>query len=73
MRAVARMTSATLEDVAALFRVLAEPMRLRLLKIGAQVRLTARKIWISLATGHPAAGLFGQVYGNLTGAGALPG
>ena len=54
-------------------RAQCQTMRLRLLKIGAQVRLTARKIWISLATGHPAAGLFGQVYGNLTGAGALPG
>jgi hypothetical protein len=38
-----------------------------------RLRLTVRKIWVSLATGHPAAGLFGQVYGNLSGAGALPG
>ena len=54
-------------------RAQCQTMRLRLLKIGARVRLTARKIWVSLATGHPAAGLFGQVYGNLSGAGALPG
>jgi hypothetical protein len=40
---------------------------LRLLKIGAQVRITVRKIWISLAAGHPAAGLFPQVYHNLIG------
>lgn len=40
-------------------------IRLRLLKIGARVRLTARKVWISMATGHPAQGLFGAVYANL--------
>jgi hypothetical protein len=54
-------------------RAQCQTMRLRLLKIGARVRLTVRKIWVSLAMGHPAAGLFGQVYGNLSGAGALPG
>ncbi len=42
-----------------------QTIRLRLLKIGAQVRLTVRKIWISLAAAHPAAELFAQVYGNL--------
>jgi len=50
-------------------RAQGQTMRLRLLKIGARVRLTARKIWVSLATGHPAAGLFGQVHGNLIGVG----
>jgi hypothetical protein len=30
-----------------------QTIRLRLLKIGAQVRITVRKIWISLAVGHP--------------------
>lgn len=48
-----------------------QTIRLRLLKIGAQVRLTVRKIWISLAAGHPAAGLFRQVYHNLIDAVAL--
>jgi hypothetical protein len=42
-----------------------QTMRVRLLKIGARVRITVRKIWISLAAGHPAAGLFEQVYRNL--------
>jgi len=28
-------------------------IRLKLLKIGAQVRVTVRKIWISLAEGYP--------------------
>lgn len=40
-------------------------IRLRLLKIGARVRLTARKVWISMATGHPARGLFAAAYANL--------
>jgi hypothetical protein len=43
-------------------------IRPRLLKIGAQVRLTVRKIWISLAASHPASSLFRQVYYNLMGA-----
>ncbi len=33
-------------------------IRLKLLKIGAQIRVTARKIWISLAGGYPHAELF---------------
>jgi len=40
-------------------------IRARLLKIGAQVRVTVRKVWIKMATGHPARDLFGTVYGNL--------
>jgi len=40
-------------------------IRLRLLEIGARVRLTARKMWISMATGHPAQGLFAAAYANL--------
>jgi len=43
-------------------------IRLRLLKIGAQVRITARKIWISMAAGHPAAGVFAAAHQKLTGA-----
>ena len=38
---------------------------LRLLKIGARIRITARKVWISLATGYAWAGVFEQVYENL--------
>jgi hypothetical protein len=40
-------------------------IRVRLLKIGARVRVTARKVWISMATGHPAQALFQAVYDNL--------
>jgi hypothetical protein len=40
-------------------------IRVRLLKIGARVRVTVRKMWISMASGHPARELFGTVYRNL--------
>lgn len=40
-------------------------IRVRLLKIGARVRVTVRNVWISMASGHPARDLFGTVYGNL--------
>jgi len=50
-----------------------QTIRLRLLKIGARVRVTVRKVWISLAAGHPAAHLFEQVYQRLSGAVFLTG
>ena len=40
-------------------------IRLKLLKVGAQVRVTVRKIWVSLAGGYPYASIFCEVYGNL--------
>jgi hypothetical protein len=40
-------------------------IRLKLLKIGAQIRVTVRKVWVSLAGGYPHAGLFARVYSNL--------
>ena len=40
-------------------------IRVRLLKMGARVRVTVRKVWISMATGHPAQALFAAVYGHL--------
>lgn len=40
-------------------------IRLKLLKIGAQIRVTVRKIWVSLATGYPHAALFAQVLATL--------
>lgn len=42
-------------------------IRLRLLKIGAQVRITARKIWIAMAAGHPAAAVFAAAHQKLMG------
>jgi hypothetical protein len=40
-------------------------IRLKLLKVGAQVKVTVRKIWVSLAGGYPYAWIFCQVYSNL--------
>jgi len=40
-------------------------VRLKLLKIGAQIRITVRKIWVSLSTGYPYLELFRQVYRQL--------
>jgi hypothetical protein len=40
-------------------------IRLKLLKIGAQIRVTVRKIWISLAGGYPRAELFSHVLAAL--------
>jgi hypothetical protein len=44
-------------------------LRLKLLKIGALIRITARKVWVALASGYPSVTLFRQVYEKL---GALP-
>ena len=40
-------------------------IRRKLLKIGAQVRVTVRKIWVSLAESYPHAALFAQVLARL--------
>lgn len=45
----------------------ADTIRLRLLKIGAVIRVTVRKIWIALSEAYPWRELFGQVYDQLTG------
>lgn len=42
-----------------------QTIRLRLLKIGAVVRVSVRRIWVSLASAHPAAPLFAHVYAAL--------
>jgi hypothetical protein len=43
-------------------------IRLKLLKIGAQIRITVRKEWVSLAGGYPCEELFAQVYTQLRAA-----
>jgi Transposase DDE domain group 1 len=43
----------------------ANTIRLQLLKIGAIVKISVRKIWVSLASAHPAAMLFARVYAAL--------
>ncbi|MGA2426200.1 MAG: IS1380 family transposase [Terriglobales bacterium] len=40
-------------------------IRLKLLKIGALIRITVRKVWVSLAGGYPYVALFQQVYEKL--------
>ena len=40
-------------------------IRLKLLKIGALIRITVRKVWISLAGGYPNVALFQQVHKKL--------
>ena len=40
-------------------------LRLKLLKIGALMRITVRKVWVSLASGYPYQELFRQVYAQL--------
>jgi len=46
-------------------RAQATTIRLRLLKIGAQIRITVRKVWLSMASSYPLQGLFEQVHQNL--------
>jgi hypothetical protein len=46
-------------------RAQATTIRLRLLKIGAQIRITARKVWLSLASSFPLQPLFAQVWAAL--------
>lgn len=45
----------------------AATIRLRLLKIGALVRVTVRRVWISLPRSYPWPDLFQRVYRALTG------
>lgn len=42
-----------------------QTIRLRLLKIGAQIRVTVRRVCLSLATGYPFREIFTHVYNNL--------
>jgi hypothetical protein len=41
-------------------------IRLKLLKIGALIRITVRKVWVSLAGGYPYAELFQQIHAKLS-------
>ncbi len=42
-----------------------DTIRVKLLKIGAQIRITVRKVWLSLSESYPFAALFRQVYQKL--------
>jgi hypothetical protein len=49
-----------------------DTIRLRLLKIGALVRVTVRRVWFSLAESYPYQELFAQVFANLSAWRSLP-
>ena len=40
-------------------------IRTKLLKIGARIRVTVRKVWVSMASSYPWQGLYQQVWSNL--------
>ena len=40
-------------------------IRLKLLKIGALIRITVRKVWVSMAEGYPYTELFARIYAAL--------
>lgn len=46
-------------------RAQAPTIRLRLLKIAARIRITARKVWISLASSFPLQNIFAHAWGQL--------
>lgn len=46
-------------------------IRRKLLKIGAQIRVTVRKVWVSLSSGYPHAALFTSVLARLDSGGVL--
>jgi len=48
-------------------RARCDTIRLKLLKIGAQVRVTVRKVWVSMSESCPYRHIFRQVYDHLVG------
>jgi hypothetical protein len=48
-----------------------DTIRTKLLKIGAQIKVTVRRVWVHLASSYPYATLFTQIVGNLR-AGPIP-
>ena len=49
-----------------LARAQCQTIRLKLLKIGALVRVTVRKVWVKLSSGSPYAAVFRRVHENLS-------
>jgi Transposase DDE domain group 1 len=56
----------------ALARARCDTIRLKLLKIGAQVRVTVRRVWVHLSSAYPYAAVFAQAVDRLQAAGAAP-
>src|SRR6266853_3859906 len=52
-------------EVTELAKAQCSTIRLKLLKIGALIRITVRKVWISLAGGYPYVDLFRQIHEKL--------
>src|SRR4051812_31870773 len=48
-----------------LARARCDTIRLKLLKIGAQIRVTVRRVWVHLASSYPYAALFTQILDQL--------
>jgi Transposase DDE domain group 1 len=48
-----------------LARAQCSTIRLKLLKIGAEIRVTVRRVWIRMASGYPGTVLFRQILANL--------
>ncbi len=48
-----------------LARARCDTIRTKLLKIGAQIRVTVRRVWVHLASSYPHAALWTQIVGNL--------
>ena len=48
-----------------LARAQCSTLRLKLLKIGARIRITARRVWLSFSQAYPYAATFTQVLANL--------
>ena len=42
-----------------------DTIRLKIFKIGARVRITVRKVWISFAEGYPYKSIFSQIMSNI--------
>ena len=42
-----------------------DTLRLKLLKIGTQIRVSVRKVWLSFAESYPYATLFQQVFAKI--------
>lgn len=49
----------------ALARVQCNTIRMKLLKVGVQVRISVRKVWLALPESYPYAGLFHDVLTRL--------
>jgi len=50
----------------ALAQATCQTIRLKLLKIGAQIQVTVRKVWVRLSQSYPYQALFRQIHENLT-------